>query len=1086
MSEKKYYIDQNDAFVIEDYNRQKTFASFLPAVAGLYGKPMWVYYVNRVQCVSTFGVNNKDCSIMEFEPANKAYRQVALQGFRTFLRVARNGGEAVYYEPFRDTFPANGAKQRMIITSYDLCLEDVNEELGIKTEVMFCTLPGEEVAGLVRSVKVTNISGEPLEVEVLDGMPAIIPNYLTNIDMKEMSNLRQAWMSADFVDGKPVYRIKALPYDTPETVLLEGCNFYLSFNTESGEVVVNDTITDPYLVFGTCADFAYPDPFVSGKFNVPETQVGVGYTPCGFGYRKLSLAAEQSSVTYAIIGAADSTDKYISYVERKIKPGYIEAKIAENKTVIEASKRHIFTASGSREFDLYCGQTFLDNYLRGGYPVKVGNGKHVLYVYSRKHGDLEREYNFFQVDSTNYSQGNSNFRDVNQNRRNDVYFFPYLGDSSIKTFFNLLQLDGFNPLVLTGSKFEFADADACRAIIAGAFDAAAAEDITAYAAKAFTPGGLLGYIEQRGYEVSGSVDEFLQKLLENCNKIDTADFKEGYWVDHWTYNIDLLEQFLSVFPDRAKEAVFGECDYTYYDNEEIVVDRTHRHVLTKDGVRQYNATRAVEEKAAMIKARTERKNQVRRDNGKGEVYRCTLASKIMLLLLNKIASLDPEGVGLEMEGNKPGWCDALNGLPGILGSSINESAEVGRLADMMLDIYDSIGGEILLPDEAKLFFDQVLALLRAGVDGLEYWDKSNTAKEAYRESVIFGIAGGETALCAEDIRDFLALVSARIDAGLEKAYDTESGTYFTYFINAAKDYEFVLDENGEKVLGVSGLPLVKVSTFEQRPIPVFLEGQVHVMRTRPQCSAKLHEAVKKSGLHDEKLDMFVVNANIMDETKEIGRQNVFPRGWLENEAVFLHMEYKYFLELLRSGLYDEFSHYLHTSAVPFLDPEMYGRSTLENSSFIASSAHPDERIHGEGFVSRLTGASSEFLTMWRFMTAGQKPFILNNKGELCMKLTPAIPGWLFSKEAREVEYFTGETETATLSLGENTFAFELLGSILCVYHNDALVDTWNTEVKKIELYKDGKLFATVNGGTVPAPYAERIRSGEFDRIEAYL
>lgn len=50
-----YYINDKDEFIIEDYNHKKPFSSFLPAVAGLYGKPMWAYYVNRGQCMATFG-----------------------------------------------------------------------------------------------------------------------------------------------------------------------------------------------------------------------------------------------------------------------------------------------------------------------------------------------------------------------------------------------------------------------------------------------------------------------------------------------------------------------------------------------------------------------------------------------------------------------------------------------------------------------------------------------------------------------------------------------------------------------------------------------------------------------------------------------------------------------------------------------------------------------------------------------------------------------------------------------------------------------------------------------------------------------
>src|SRR5206468_115227 len=37
------------------------------------------------------------------------------------------------------------------------------------------------------------------------------------------------------------------------------------------------------------------------------------------------------------------------------------------------------------------------------------------------------------------------------------------------------------------------------------------------------------------------------------------------------------------------------------------------------------------------------------------------------------------GVGLEMEADKPGWCDALNGLPGLFGSSSHEMFELQRL-----------------------------------------------------------------------------------------------------------------------------------------------------------------------------------------------------------------------------------------------------------------------------------------------------------------------------------------------------------------------------------------------------------------------
>lgn len=63
----------------------------------------------------------------------------------------------------------------------------------------------------------------------------------------------------------------------------------------------------------------------------------------------------------------------------------------------------IATTTADPVFDAYCKQTYIDNVLRGGYPVKLPGG-HIFYVYSRKHGDVERDYNFFSMLPEYYSQ----------------------------------------------------------------------------------------------------------------------------------------------------------------------------------------------------------------------------------------------------------------------------------------------------------------------------------------------------------------------------------------------------------------------------------------------------------------------------------------------------------------------------------------------------------------------------------------------------------------------------------------------------------------------------------------------------------
>ena len=42
-----------------------------------------------------------------------------------------------------------------------------------------------------------------------------------------------------------------------------------------------------------------------------------------------------------------------------------------------------------------------------------------------------------------------------------------------------------------------------------------------------------------------------------------------------------------------------------------------------------------------------------------------------MLATLKFATMDMNGLGVEMEGGKPGWNDAMNGLPAMIGSGMS-------------------------------------------------------------------------------------------------------------------------------------------------------------------------------------------------------------------------------------------------------------------------------------------------------------------------------------------------------------------------------------------------------------------------------
>jgi hypothetical protein len=178
------------------------------------------------------------------------------------------------------------------------------------------------------------------------------------------------------------------------------------------------------------------------------------------------------------------------------------------------------------------------------------------------------------------------------------------------------------------------------------------------------------------------------------------------------------------------------------------------------------------------------------------------------------------------------------------------------------------------------------------------------------------------------------------------------------------------------------------------------------------------------------------------------------------------MEYKYLLEILQAGLYQEFFADLHNVLVPFMTPEVYGRSLLENSSFIVSSAHPDRSLHGTGFVGRLSGSTAEFLSIWTAMMAGKQPFSMHDGG-LVLKLRPVLPGWLFSRE------------------GDLTFKF--LGSCQVTYHNPGLRDLKGdlSEPEQTVITNPDGTQLEISRGEITEPYAAMLRSGKITRLDVY-
>jgi len=1082
----KYYLNRNGDFVIENYNFSKPLANFFPGIAGKYGIPMWAFYVNRAQGMISFGTKDKDHSYLEFFSANKAWQFVSTHGFRTFIKV-KKAKSGIVYEPFHNSC-ANTAfdiHNKMSITSFDLRFEETNLSLGIKTNVEYFTIPNDSYAALVRKVTLKNISKKALCLEVLDGLPQVIPFGTSNLFLKKLGRTIEAWMQVQNLRHKvPFYKLSVDPIDRPEVVHVTEGNFYLGLHYSGATPLILPPIVNPESIFGRVSDFSYPYNFVvSKKFSLPKKEITASKTPCAFLYQELDLAYGQEKTFYAVAGYMRNLETLNANIPRIIAKGYLEQKREENRSLIKELQNDIATDSGSPEFNLYCAQTYLDNIIRGGYPATFlrpdifGQDKllpseeksgSVFYLYSRKHGDLERDYNKFQIQATYFSQGNGNYRDMNQNRRSDTWFNPALKDENTIEFFNLLQADGFNPLVIKGTSFTLKDKENFIKHLRGVIDEASLTKLAAFLARPFTPGDVILFIEDNAIKLSISYDRFLETLISCSVKNYEAEHGEGFWTDHWTYNLDLLESYLGIYPEHLLELVFTKRVFTFFDNSETVKPRAEKYLIYHDGsIKQLHALASDSAKKELIRKRSSQPHIMRADHGKGEIYKTTLINKLLCLCVNKLSSLDPFGTGIEMEADKPNWYDALNGLPALCGSSIHETFELKRLIEFILESLKITKVEkIHLSEEIYEFLFTLNDLLQENLNSnsaakdYEYWDKSETLKEEYRKKVRFGFSGQEREMHYSQLTPFLSNALLKLESGIRKAKDPKKNVYYSYFINEVTAYEKLKT------------PFVKPTKFVQKNLPLFLEGQYHALKLAPDtASAKsLYRATKSSALFDKALKMYKVSASLKSMPEEIGRCRVFTPGWLEHESIWLHMEYKYLLELLKQGLHEEFYAEFKNLMVPFQKPSRYGRSILENVSFLVSSAFPDKNLHGNGFVARLSGSTAEFLSIWLLMNIGSRPFFLSDKEELNLRFSPILPGWLFSKKS-------------------NTYSFNFLGKIKVRYHNPQRKNTFgrNRASPNRITFKDkeGSPVA-IASDTIAAPYAEQIRLRQISQIDIHL
>ncbi|MEI6033301.1 MAG: hypothetical protein WCS65_03335 [Verrucomicrobiae bacterium] len=232
----------------------------------------------------------------------------------------------------------------------------------------------------------------------------------------------------------------------------------------------------------------------------------------------------------------------------------------------------------------------------------------------------------------------------------------------------------------------------------------------------------------------------------------------GYWGDHQIIYLSRLLELHERFFPGVLAARFETADYVYTDVPYRI--RPWDELASNPG----GAIRFDLQRHDELLARAASLG----NDGKllcgagGEVVRATLAEKLLVPALAKLASLVPGG-GIWMNTQRPEWNDANNALAGW-GLSVVTVCHLHRHLLLLREMFQA-AGSCALPASLAEFLSALRALFQedgarqAVEDSHERWKfmaRAGHAADAYRAAAYAGLSGGRTSVSPCELLGFLA------------------------------------------------------------------------------------------------------------------------------------------------------------------------------------------------------------------------------------------------------------------------------------------------------------------------------------------
>ncbi|MEM7655626.1 MAG: hypothetical protein AAF399_05810, partial [Bacteroidota bacterium] len=616
----------------------------------------------------TAGRVDANQALFPYYTDDKLHDSVETTGSKSIFLVDKGEGRLLW-EPFSRRFDGAYQVERNLYKhtyGHRVVFEEVNHDLGLAFSYEWKS--GDRF-GWIRQSQLSNIGGESVKVELLDGIQNILPPGLEVMMQNDRSNLMNAYKKSELLpeSGVGLYSLSAIPVDRPEpSEALRATRVW-----KSGLEGAN------YLLCSRQLDAFRRGQTLSSEIDIRAAQGAYVL------HHQMELAAGGAEDWWIIIdGRKDGRQvaNLVSWLGTTADP------IAELKVDIDGGTDRLAEIVGSSDglqqtgdrlggarhfsnvlFNVMRGGTFWQDYqlpredfvaflevhnqgIAASWKTQLAElpevadirelwkqadtpqrrrlaNEYLPLFFSRRHGDPSRPWNRFSI-QTRDEQGNprfyfeGNWRDIFQNWEALAWSYPGFIQSMISKFVNASTADGYNPYRITRKGIDWETLDP--------------EDPWAYI---------------------------------------------GYWGDHQIiYLLKLMEVAWEREPEQLRQ-LLGEAQYSFahvpYRIQPLEELLEHpRETIDFDE----EAEAEMEGRVASVGA-----------DGKliwdqhGQVYLVTLTEKLLITSLTKLSNLILEG-GIWMNTQRPEWNDANNALVGY-GISVVTLAYLRRFQTFCLDLF---------------------------------------------------------------------------------------------------------------------------------------------------------------------------------------------------------------------------------------------------------------------------------------------------------------------------------------------------------------------------------------------------------------